>query len=67
MKTFHIGYHACNKIRQREIDREDIPDLEKLTVGLHKIVKKVGKRELVAFYEIRPTTVFLMTAYWRDK
>lgn len=67
MRTMFIGYYAEEKIRERNISYSDIPDLNKLSLGIHKVSKKVGDRELIAFYKISKDAIVLMTAYWRTK
>ena len=67
MKTFFVSYHGAQKISERKISYADIPDLKTLSLGIHKAVKKLGNRELVAFYRITANAMILMTAYWRQK
>ena len=67
MKSFFVSYYGAEKIRERNISYADIPDLKKFSIGTHKVVKKIGKRELAAFYQIDKDCIVLMTAYWRQK
>ena len=67
MKTFFVSYYGSQKILERKISYVDIPDLKKLSLGIHKMVKKISGRELVAFYRITTDAIILMTAYWRQK
>ena len=67
MKTFFVSYHGTHKIFERKISYADIPDLKTLSLGIHKVVKKIAARELVAFYRVTANSIILMTAYWRQK
>ena len=67
MKSFFVSYHGEQKILERKISFADIPDLKKISLGRHKVVKKFGARELVAFYRSTADSIILMTAYWRQK
>ena len=67
MKSFFVSYHGAQKILERKISYADIPDLKKLTLGVHKVVRKFGEKELVAFYHITAQCIILMTAHWRQK
>ena len=67
MKSFFTSYYGEEKIRERGISYSDVPDLNKLSLGIHKVSKKMGNRELVAFYKISKDVIVLMTAYWRTK
>ncbi|GEM_PF-4445948 len=67
MKSVFTSYYGEQKIFERKISFFDIPDLKKLSLGIHKVSKKIGSRDLVAFYKISKGAIVLMTAYWRTK
>ena len=68
MKCLLVSDHASCKVLERQIGLPEVPDLKDISKnGIHKVVKKVGDRELVAFYRIGPEVIVLMTAYWRKK
>ena len=67
MRAFLVSDYASDKVVERKIGFADIPDLKSLSLGRHKEVKKLGNRELVAFYRVDTDAIVLMTAYWRKK
>ena len=67
MKTHLVSNYAEDKIFERKIRRQDIPDFKTLLPGIQKVSKKIKNRTLSAFYKVTPETTILMTAYWSQK
>ena len=68
MKSFLVSDHATEKIWERGISWQDVPDVRDISeIGRRKVVKKIGGRELAAVYKIDAEVVVLMTSYWRNK